>query len=82
MYHDRVVFALTAELCPENHRCKIDTPNAHIHDRSPYWLDTGTAIKMGGGVILFSGPKPSLLKNNSPSSNPFEKLPLLKNYRK
>jgi hypothetical protein len=29
-------------------RCKIDTPNTQIHDRSLSWLGTGTLLKMAG----------------------------------
>ena len=29
-------------------RCKIDTPNTHIHDCSLSWLGTGTSIKNNG----------------------------------
>ena len=29
-------------------RCKIDTPNTQIHDRSLSWLVTGTFTKGGG----------------------------------
>ena len=32
--------------------CKIDTPNAHIHDRSLPWLVTGTSIKCGGVKLV------------------------------
>ena len=30
-------------------RCKIDTPDTHISDRSLSWLGTGTSIKRGEG---------------------------------
>ena len=33
-------------------RDKIDTPNTQIHDRSFFWLGTGTSIKKSGRVKL------------------------------
>ena len=33
-------------------RCKIDTPNTQIHDRSLSWLGTGTPIKSGGVKLV------------------------------
>ena len=30
-------------------RCKMDTPNTQVHDRSLSWFNTGTSIKSGGG---------------------------------
>jgi hypothetical protein len=34
-------------------RNKIDTTNTQIHNRSHSWLGTGTAIKSGGGKLIF-----------------------------
>ena len=47
----------TVETVPKSNikivkRCKIDTPNLQIHDRSLSWLGTGTAIKSGGLKIV------------------------------
>jgi len=33
-------------------RCKIDTPNTQIHNRSLSWIGTGTSIKSGGIEIV------------------------------
>ena len=38
---------------------KIDTSNTQIHDRSLYWLDTGTSIKSGGVKIVLCEHKTS-----------------------
>ena len=46
--------------CGKKHRRKVDTPNTQIHDRSIFWIDTGTSIK-SVKVKLISQHKPPLL---------------------
>ena len=41
-------------------RCKSDTPNIPIHDRSLYWLGTGTPIKISGVKLVLWAQTSSL----------------------
>jgi hypothetical protein len=44
-------------------RCKIYTPNPHIHDRSLSWPGTCRNFKSGGGKTSFMGPNIPSLEN-------------------